>query len=131
MEEKLIGFETAKLAKEKGFEHNRLFYNKDGEIFHSIDADYMGMKITYENGKPIYPAPTQTLLQRWLREEHQIFVTVTEDFYNTPGWYFNIFHGNYPTHHRITNTELEIPPLDLYESALELGLFEALKLIKI
>ena len=63
-----------------------------------------------------YSAPTQSLLQKWFREEHGIDVycmPVGDDSYK---WYNNIASHN-PV---LTGT---------YEEALEVGLQEALKLI--
>jgi hypothetical protein len=108
MKEELITFETAKLAKEKGFDLNG----------HTNDE----------------VSPTQSLLQKWLREVHKINV---ESNYlpNIPGYrclfvpmtdkismeekykLFSKYYGR--------NTH------DSYEEALEEGLQEALKLIEL
>ena len=62
MKEKLIAFETAKLAKEKGFHGNMgKGYGSDGKID------------TYRGHAP-FPVCTQSLLQKWLREEHGIHI---------------------------------------------------------
>ncbi len=62
MKEELISFVTDKLAKEKGCSMNAFsrMYNQDG-VFSS----------PY---KKTYPAYTQSLLQKWLREVHKIQV---------------------------------------------------------
>lgn len=78
MEEQLITFKTAKLAKKKGFpqttatEHfnDILPYHEDGT--RNIDLNYDGKE---------YSAVTQALLQKWLREKHNCFVTITQEFY--------------------------------------------------
>lgn len=76
MEEQIISFETAKLAKEKGFDirtkgyyNNGIYKNTGSEIgqYHSFTN---GIPDTNDNG--ICLAPTQSLLQKWLREKHQI-----------------------------------------------------------
>ena len=83
MEETLITFETAKLAKEKGFNWNVLHSYRDGKLDYedyfrgTIDEMYFNA-----NGKnrtkfkEIISTPTQSLLQKWLREEHNILVYV-------------------------------------------------------
>ena len=77
MEEQLISFETAKLAKDKGF-------NEDTELF--FNSFYP--KGTYNiNGLTNYDEvtdkrdnftslPTQSLLQKWLREKHNIHIEI-------------------------------------------------------
>ena len=144
----MISFGTAKLAKEKGFDiwhdYFNVYYSHETANKYLIPDYYyterykqckdFGFSLfDYQHPiplfEPYYIAPPQSLLQKWLREENNIYVTITEDFYNIDGWYFNIFHGNYTVHTRITNTELNIPPLPKYEDALEFGLVEALKLI--
>jgi hypothetical protein len=123
MEEQLITFETAKLAKEKGFDIKvETFYMGDSEENFLHNA---GKKDNWNNHKCLlneselsndYSAPTQSLLQKWFREEHGIDVycmPVGDDSYK---WYNNIASHN-PV---LTGT---------YEEALEVGLQEALKLI--
>jgi hypothetical protein len=95
MKEQLITFKTAKLAKEKGFDLNR----------HINDEC----------------SPTQSLLQKWLRDKHNIHLTVTS--ISQESWQYHItkigdsLGKNY------------IEDFYNYEEALELGLMEALKLI--
>jgi len=117
MEEQLINFETAKLAKEKGFKvYTIIAYTEEGEVTFS-QMQYEGQT----NIKKEYSAPTQALLQKWLRDVHRIDVYCEPAFINkyerfSRKWKTN-FHKN-----GILNTK--------YEQALENGLFEALKLIK-
>lgn len=66
MEEQLITFETAKLANKKGFNIICLYrYNTLGKLTEGIIFD----------NKDI-PAPTQTLLQKWLREKHNLHIAI-------------------------------------------------------
>jgi len=129
MTEELISFSTAKLAKEKGL-----------PVF-----EYMGWKTKFYHPRTknmfaygrtgrvdintMYYAPTQSLLQKWLREKYKIHLRITQCFFHnldTMGFqveteYMGI--GNkpkYDTHHA---------PFKTYEEALEAGLIEALKLI--
>jgi len=62
MEESTVSFETAKLDKEKGFNQGRFNYPKYDE---EGNVHFIG----FNKG---YSAPTQSLLQKWLREKHNI-----------------------------------------------------------
>ena len=63
--------------------------------------------------------PTQSLLQRWLREVHSINVLIKQGY----GWEW------YITKHNGIATKLHDGTYNFYEEALEAGLLEALKLI--
>ena len=136
MKEQLITFDTAKLAKEKGFDIKvETFYMGDSEDNFLHNA---GKKDNWNNHKCIfneselsgdYSAPTQSLLQKWLRDKHKISVAVfsfSQESWtvkvNTPsifGVYFNVEQRHYREKGFCT-----------YEEALEKGLKEALRLIK-
>ena len=72
MKDELISLETAKLAKEKGFKLNLCIYNYSEENDYKIGLNVYTKQdlIDYE----IFPAPTQSLLQRWVRKIHNIEV---------------------------------------------------------
>lgn len=114
--DKLISFETAILAKEKGF--NEVCLNNYALDGNSYDRKPVGLS-----------APTQSLLQDWLREKHNIYIVILPTI--NMCWAFKIIN--------IGNENIELPPYDgvdaydysVYEEALEAGLFEGLKLIKI
>ncbi len=89
MKDELITFETAKLTKEKGFEELCFyFYNSIGKLIEpyeengsSTDTDFrvdLTDLLENNNYKHLnnYSAPTQSLLQRWLREVHNINVEI-------------------------------------------------------
>ena len=150
MEDTIINFETAKLAKEKGFDingqdvfdlknNNKIINFKDlavQEVIEDVETGYRDKALNYlkeninrtdDNSDEEYYllAPTQSLLAKWLREEHNIHVTSqigNLDFIST--YHYDIRYivknkfmckvkGNFKT----------------YEEALEIGLQEALKLI--
>lgn len=82
MKEQLISYETAKLAKEAGFPADEIFYvyseNGTYKLPSGRSGDYYEGYCEHgtlyelcevEDPSPI-PAPTQSLLQKWLREEH-------------------------------------------------------------
>ena len=98
MKEQLITFETAKLAKEKGFTILEKGF-------------YIG-------------APTQSLLQKWLREKHNLEVISmhADDFV----WWKVKVRRLSKVGAEIIKTEMEF---NTYEEALESGLHQALKLI--
>ena len=107
MKEQLITFETAKLAKEKGF---------------TIGVDLI-LYLYLEKGFYI-GAPTQSLLQKWLREQHNLEVISmhADDFV----WWKVKVRRLSKVGAELIKTEMEF---NTYEEALEKGLQEALKLI--
>lgn len=136
MKEQLISFETAKLSKEKGFDWETFFYhgtNKGVYDKDDLNKGYSGSGTPPNNWNrmpssvrdvELYSAPTQSLVQKWLREKCRIYVE--SQMYIEDGLYkFNFvikgdkgyeldvlcLKGNFPT----------------YEKALEEGLQEALK----
>lgn len=80
MSDKLVTYEVAKLAKEKGFD-GRSFYVYNNEKI------LLGVKGVVNWHKVEFIAPTQSLLQRWLREEKGVAICV--DIFDD-GWFFDI-----------------------------------------
>lgn len=73
--EEICTYEVCKLAKEKGFDIPTIGY-------YLIDTEDLHKTFVYNNWNdmPIcYSAPTQSLLQGWLREEKGIIVEVFVD----------------------------------------------------
>lgn len=126
MEEQLISFKTAKLAKEKGFYFLTLWsYWMDNKklIITDMTPDYQFPEEVEKYKKwERYMAPTQSLLQKWLREECEIFVAVRIPENGTYKYQSSVLSGPSWYNSDYYNT---------YEEALEAGLKEALKLIKI
>ena len=131
MQEELITYETAVLAKEKGFsEICQYLYvtlkGREGKLLPELSG-------TFEKPNRIL-APTQSLLQRWLRDVHDIRVCV--DPYNS----FQIGLGSTNSLRMgegvgivqlgETFMEMSSKEYETYEQALEVGLVKALKLIK-
>lgn len=120
MEEQLISFETAKLAKEKGFnEECYLTYGKILKEYCIFKSDYS--ETNSEVNKYTYSAPTQSLLQKWLREKHKIHIELQCDS-NYYKYFILIYYK--------TNCVFNLDDSLIYEEALEIGLQEALKLIE-
>lgn len=119
MNEQLIQFKTAKLAKEKGWDINcsNYYFGKAG-ILGNLGTKYTGLG-TFE-----YEAPTQSLLQRWLREKHDIHIYIWKNTLTHRFRLDSIY--NCDVQQLTEDTEY-----DTYEQALEVGLQEGLKLIKI
>lgn len=131
MQEKLIDFNTAVLAKEKGFNWNvRATFNtkfKDNSI-PCINTSLTNWNINDDMFKRYVSAPTQSLLQKWLREKHDKYITLT--FIRVgeadSSYTVDIYCWRKWKSYKIKN----IPDFVTYEEALEVGLFNGLKLIK-
>jgi len=142
MEETLILFETAKLAKEKGFDwidKDKPYYSNDHNILGELKK--VGIKLltswinSYKSNKAdtrynyISLRPTQSLLQKWLREVHNIEVYV-RPFINAE---------NHEKHYRCFVVWFDGRMYQdgmfftgsKWEEALEVGLQEGLKLIEL
>lgn len=92
LQEKLVTSEVAKLAKEKGFDvptdHYYHIYDDVIEAQNSLEMTGNGCADFYNSlNQCRCAAPTQSLLQRWLREEKG--VTICVDIYDD-GWFFDI-----------------------------------------
>ena len=138
MKDQLISFDVAKLAKEKGFKEyciayfsisgEEMYFREDGMYFHSNGA----------NGRLIL-RPTQSLLQKWLREEHGIIVLAdygfVDDSTDAYCWSITTFNTESKSDfdRLITIQSLSEQFRDWYENyeeAIEEGLLKALQMIK-
>lgn len=124
MKEQLISFETAKLAKEKGY--NEIAYNVyhgEGYLNEAEDNDFE----LFTNGSLYTVAPTQSLLQKWLREMHgiHILMSLAVPTLQHRSVIYQVKGGKVITVMDFTATDNEN-----YEEVLEVGLQEALKLIQ-
>jgi hypothetical protein len=115
MRDQLISSETAQLAKEKGYfdsDVNQCWVICENKYYNN--KNMLRSDIPYlVDGCDTILQPTQSLLQKWLREKHRvhIYVQPTIDFNK---WTLdNNFYQTY----------------DSYEIALEQGLQQALKLL--
>jgi len=125
MEDTLITFETAKLVKEKGFNWKVEYYVYDEFNKQTTLKDKPTDYSNYKKGS-LYECigqPTQSLLQKWLREVHEIDINIifnpdTREYsFECVKWVdgvCNIFKSS---------------GFETYEKALETALQEALKLI--
>jgi|SRR5690554_5239335 len=141
MEEQHIELKTANEAKDKGFKEYTLTayiggiffeneptsngydgfdlpestnWNREGWVFDKEGCGCFGCKLDNVKYFEACSAPTQTILQKWLREVHDIRVLIYEG--DKP---YLTYQHNYSRGH-----------FDTYEEALEEGLYEALLAIK-
>ena len=124
MKDELITYPTAELAKEKGFDEVcYAFYS--GVIENELHRDWDATPKIWKIDKKIFLAPTQSLLQKWLREKHKIIISIppSEYFEETGCFHYRLTTKKYYSYPFITNTS--------YEGMLEIALQEALKLIVI
>lgn len=119
VEEQYVTFETAKLAKEKGFDETTLYgYSNKGANLHAIcGSNFNRCDISISR-------PTQSLLARWLRENN---LHIEIDYSDTCGVKGFIVYLNDIQNSRYLN--FDVIPYDTYEEAMEDGLQEALKFI--
>ena len=132
MEDTLISFETAKLAKEKGFDEKVYReYDKSGYLrCTSKSADVVLGPYDELLKSTEYPAPTQSLLQRWLREVHKINIFISSKTIENKTIF--IPHGRTIPDTIKNNLIVDIIQYctnNTYEEALEIGLQKALNLI--
>ena len=142
MEEHVISFETAKLAKKFGFPQdlfNTSWYNRLGKLNGRVDINADGVEIyasfdayraptaikvsreEYDEAKTIkYSAPRQSLLQKWFRDEKKFIITPYTNFNN---WMCKIIHPDWEDEIEIHKTETN-GYFSTYEEALEQGFIE-------
>jgi len=135
MKEQLVTFEVAKLAKEKGY---KVKY-ESGQFFFLADKDENYLKdkphrTPFEHYAYILSS-TQSLLQKWLRDEHDIQVysyshTVRGgDKGKKFGDYIYVVNPLYGD--TVLMGDSREGKYQSYEESLEKGIYQALKLIKI
>lgn len=77
--EQYVSFETAKLLKQAGFdEYVCDYFYVDNEEVNEASSYYME-HYNSSIDKNVYSRPTQQLAARWLREEHDIHISVAPD----------------------------------------------------
>ena len=125
IEESYVSFNTAKMLKEAGFDVPCTSqYTDNGFGWNNLS------RVNYNSCESLFSRPTQALAARWLREVHRIVVDVAyipphvgRDVwkYFVGGMDDMVWPGDYEPSDRKYET---------YEEAMEVGLKEALKLIK-
>ena len=127
MKEAYITFDTAKMLDGIEF-HCVGCYTEDGS------TDALDVMNAINNKEKLYPRLPQSLLARWLRDKHKLFIEITVDFMRIitegiPTKYYPLYYYKVTNlkNSSCINNKKEFPS---YEEALEYGLQEALKLIK-
>lgn len=136
MEEQYVTFETAELAYLKGLP---IFLNSGNDLscyeIKNKNFIYYHVHIDFPSKEKFLYAPTQSLLQKWLREEYNIIVWANPIRFGNyrdknekyiPSYIkyeYKLFMLNKSFNENTTNF------YDRYEDALEIGLQESLKLI--
>ena len=122
IEEQYVSFETAKLAKEKGFDIPTRYGFSERRSLVRVDTSD-----NWNQDKELYSRPTQSLLARWLREKKRIYIEVIlASFYSDALFRLCIYNMNEPEY----NSDNPRPAYyDTYEKAMEAGLQEALNLL--
>lgn len=140
MKEQLTEYATALLAKQKGFdwECEHVYLISDSEIRHEklqyYEGDGSGVvtntglkdsTFSFDGTRErlMCTAPTQSLLQKWLRDEHKIDLECATTF--SRRYSFIGYKGASPSRSFSTDD------FETYEQALEAGLQGALKLIEL
>lgn len=151
MKEELVTLETAYLLKEKGFDERTLYaYQNNGMLYNDgnrIPSSYNSLpvpnlceeffecdakKTCLKCKLAIYliAAPNQSTAQKWLRETKNLHISIIR---NACGYSYDICKAENGTH--ITDGIFKGPndggQWDTYEEALEVGIQESLKLIKL
>lgn len=126
MEEKKIEFKTAKLADNKGF----VTSDKSCGLFTEDKKYHPYMAHWLHEYKEFYFAPTQSLLQKWLREVHGIHINIGSFHCLGKEKPFSL-SIDYKEDSIWTYAEFDETDFNTYEEALERGLQEGLELIKI
>ena len=136
MKDTLISFETAKLAKEKGFNiecgnYYRVWY-KEAQL-HLGSMYSNDLKEDNPPNEYFYLAPTLSLAQKWLREVYNIHIVISVDFYKDGiNYLWQVFKYDVTKKYNCEGTGVygdngEYP---IYEQCLEAAIQESLKLIK-
>jgi len=137
MKDELVSFEVAKLAKEKGFNlkcywfctYKRKVPTNEQSFFPEL-GQYKDFNESSKGFYEFFSLPTQSLLQRWLREVHNIEASVLpiwDDLEDIRKDLPKYYYWNYYLDTFNLNKKDECKT---YEEALEKGLKVALELIK-
>ena len=126
IKEAFVSYETAKLAKEKGLDLVCRCWYKDFDEHDIYEPTLPG---NYNNewfGPPVISAPTQSLLQKWLRETHNLDILLDIDI--STEYFVCVKNKTLPSKNGLLFESKNT--YKTYEEALERGLQEALKLLE-
>jgi hypothetical protein len=138
MTDQLVSWEIAKLAKEKGFgmTSNTLslrgnYYNHKGVLDGDV-TELIRAQIHEEDTTPFKTicAPTQSLLQRWLREKHRAHINIVYLFEHDVYVPFTQYIDVTTEPVVLKDEKNKSLRFSTYEEAFEAALLESLKLIQ-
>lgn len=126
MRNQIVSLNLAKILRDKKFNgsastyfafHENSFDDKVGYIADSVNQKYLD---TQHKGDLLAPALSE--VQRWLRDEHNLFLSVT---CNTKGWFWELSDckGKCITYNDTSGTN-RYNQWTYYEDALEAGLLK-------
>lgn len=125
--EKIISFDTAKLAKEVGVPQT--IYQKSYWVDsngNEINAQNVNGRIQEFKASKYITAYTQSALKKWIRDEYQIHITVADLGLHT---WSTLIDKLMDRGTKCVGGKLGSKNFDTYEEALENGLYESLTLI--
>jgi hypothetical protein len=126
MLENIISLQIAKDAKKCGFNIPVLFYFERNNK--RVKKTEICKRFNFNSIHNLYSAPTQTTLQKWLREKFNIHVCVEYKIYP-----FTIrgetYKSGYYAKIKTTSTVIKFNRFKIYEDALDFALKEGLLLI--
>jgi len=125
MTEQLVTFETAILAKQKGFDElcrNAFVDTEAGRLHPLLDLRPISNSIC--DNAAVVTLPTQDLLERWLREVHGLRMVI--EFYNNMQFGALVSEND---HHSYSYANINIKGFDTHELAREAALQHALNLL--
>lgn len=155
MEDTIIQYNTAVLAKNKNFNiPTQRYYNSNkglivnyedsgcNEREYYFDADdfyenWNDNRVVSKNNETcygcrqnnyyseVYSAPTQSILQKWLREVYNLHIDIRTNIFAEGKYFLYIMENKEPYYTKWNSNTY----YDTYEQALEEGLYNALKLI--
>lgn len=132
MTDQLISYETAVLAKEKGFDIPIQHTVDKRSQLYDIHKDVISINSTtvdnWNKFETVVSAPTQSLLQRWLREIHSLHIMIVP-LTGLDNWVYSIHEDSTIDFKKVVEFNYNLS-YKTYEEVLEKGLQEALKLIK-
>jgi len=134
MKEQLISFKIAKLAKAVGIKYNDGYSDSFNSILPYLEDGTRRIDFNYDG--EYYAACTQSFLQKYLREVHNLHVIIQPEFYTTGINYCVQVLCYAPeledceNHDKCTSMYGDNGEYPTYEEALEFGLELALNLIK-
>ena len=145
MEEQVISKSTAELAKEVGFNISSYKYYLTKSYTKGVEEKLIigelrtqGAEvdmILIRDGNYAY-APTQSLLQKWIRDKHDIHISISRvyssqnDLIEFAGYVVYIASPDWGTHYEVNSDKYYSERFDTYEDALEDALYETLKIIQ-